>query len=140
MKVFTRVFGPETDQETIFKDAIDPFLERLINGGNCALFAYGMTNSGKTHTIQGCNNNPGIMPRLVSGILDRLKGELFSLNVSMFEIYQENIYDLLNSSKKREKLSIRDANGRVEVSKLSTQPVKCAQDAVKLMDLAASKR
>jgi hypothetical protein len=80
------------------------------------------------------------MPRLVSGILDRLKGELFSLNVSMFEIYQENIYDLLNSSKKREKLSIRDANGRVEVSKLSTQPVKCAQDAVKLMDLAASKR
>jgi kinesin family protein 4/21/27 len=56
----------------------------------------------------------------------------------MLEIYQEQIYDLL--SKKKEKLSIRDANGRVEVPKLSTHHIATPEDAVKLMDQGQTKR
>lgn len=104
------------------------------------MFAYGMTNAGKTYTIQGQNSNPGILPRLVTAVLNELSTnkEEWDLHVSMLEIYQENIFDLL--SKKKEKLSIRDANGKVEVNKLSTHSIKSAKDACKLMDQAASKR
>jgi len=107
------------------------------------LFAYGMTNAGKTYTVQGANSNPGILPRLVTAVLDEMNASNsqggWDLHVSMLEIYQENIYDLL-SKKRKEKLSIRDANGKVEVNKLSTHSIACTKDACKLMDTAAYNR
>lgn len=82
------------------------------------------------------------MPRLVSAILERIDagGEDgdWELSTSMLEIYQEKIYDLL--SKKRDKLSIRDGNGRVEVCKLSSHVVTSSLEAFKLMDEGSSRR
>lgn len=103
-----------------------------------------MTNAGKTYTVQGANSNPGILPRLVTAVLDEMNAQGAStggwdLHVSMLEIYQENIYDLL-SKKRKEKLSIRDANGKVEVNKLSTHSIVSTKDACKLMDTAAYNR
>ena len=62
----------------------------------------------------------------------------WELNISMLEIYQEKIYDLLSS--KKEKLSIRDGNGKVEVGKLSYHQVTSTEESIKLMDMASSKR
>ncbi len=101
-----------------------------------------MTNAGKTFTVQGANSNPGILPRLVTAVLDAMNSQGrdgWDLHVSMLEIYQENIYDLL-SKKRKEKLSIRDANGKVEVNKLSTHSITTTKDACKLMDTAAYNR
>jgi len=142
------VFGGVSTQEDVYEHTTLPLLQRFLGGDNCVMFAYGMTNAGKTYTIQGSNSNPGVLPRLVSAILDEMtsKGsnndptsnDNWDLHISMLEIYQESIFDLL--SKKKEKLSIRDANGKVEVSKLSTHSVKSTKEACKLMDQAASRR
>jgi len=142
------VFGGVSTQEEVYEHTTLPLLQRFLGGDNCVMFAYGMTNAGKTYTIQGSNSNPGVLPRLVSAILDEMtsKGsnndptsnDNWDLHISMLEIYQESIFDLL--SKKKEKLSIRDANGKVEVSKLSTHSVKSTKEACKLMDQAASRR
>ncbi len=105
-------------------------------GESCVLFAYGITNAGKTHTIQGTPNDAGILPRLVSALLDRLPSES-QLKLSMFEIYQDKIFDLLN---KRSVLAIRDGNKKVEVTNLSSHHVPCAKEAIKLMNKGASKR
>jgi hypothetical protein len=114
-------------------------LKKFLDGDNCVMFAYGMTNAGKTYTIQGSSQNPGILPRLVSAILDHTSYHPeFELHASMLEIYQENIFDLLG--KRREKLAIRDGYGKVEVSKLSYHLIGSTEDAFKLMDSAASKR
>jgi kinesin family member 22 len=103
------------------------------------IFAYGMTNAGKTFTIQGTNQQPGILPRLVSRILDHISLRPdWELHASMLEVYQENIYDLLG--KRREKLNIRDGNGKVEVAKLSNHSITSTQESFRLMDVAASKR
>lgn len=128
-------------QEEVFEQSTAPLLRRFLNGENCVLFAYGMTNAGKTHTIQGNNSSPGILPRLVTAILDEMARTTteWDLHVSMLEIYQENIYDLL-SKKRKDKLTIRDANGKVEVNKLSTHSVKSTKEACKLMDTAAYNR
>lgn len=128
-------------QDDIFEHTTGPLLRRFLRGDNCVLFAYGMTNAGKTYTVQGTNNNPGILPKLVTAVLDEMSQstQQWDLHVSMLEIYQENIYDLL-SKKKKEKLSIRDANGKVEVNKLSTHSIKSTRDACKLMDTAAYNR
>lgn len=144
LQVFTRVFGEDSKQEDLFDHTTAPLLKKFLNGENCVLFAYGMTNAGKTYTVQGANNNPGILPRLVTAVLDEMNAQGAStggwdLHVSMLEIYQENIYDLL-SKKRKEKLSIRDANGKVEVNKLSTHSIISTKDACKLMDTAAYNR
>jgi kinesin family protein 22 len=118
-----------------------PLVDRFLQGENCVFFAYGMTNSGKTHTIQGTEKNPGLLPRLVNEILEMMqkgKDDDWVLEASMLEIYQEKIFDLLG--KKKDKLLIRDANGKVEVCKLSSHSIASTADAIKLMNAAAVKR
>ena len=114
-------------------------MERFVGGDSVVFFAYGMTNAGKTHTIQGEPDAPGMLPQLVEAVLKKLgKMSEWDLQTSMMEIYQEKIYDLLG--KKKDKLSIRDGNGRVEVMKLSSHPISSASEAMELMNTAASKR
>ena len=138
------MFGPASSQVDVFDEAVQPLFDRFVNGDSCVLFAYGMTNAGKTHTIQGTTLNPGILPRLVDKILEHLRKSDATagkqiLQISMLEIYQEKIFDLLNKNN-RDKLQIRDANGRVEVSKLSSYQVTNSIEANKLLDKATSAR
>lgn len=126
---------------------MSPLLDRFVKGDNCVFFAYGMTNSGKTHTIQGCNADQGLLPRLVADILRSIADspvDEWRLSVSVLEIYQEKIFDLLckksEKSDKPEKLTIRDGNGKIEVCKLSEHSVTSLMDATKIMDLAATNR
>ena len=84
-----------------------------------------MTNAGKTYTIQGDQQNPGLVPRLISSIFERSNGHC-KVEISMLEIYQEKIYDLLSKSK--EKLNIRDGSGKVEVPKLTMHPISSTEE------------
>lgn len=137
---FSRVFGPDSAQDAVYNHTTAPMARRFLDGENCVLFAYGMTNAGKTYTIQGTKEVPGILPRLVTAILYEMgTSSGWDLHLSMMEIYQENIYDLL-VKKKKEKLFIRDAFGKVEVPKLTSHAIKSTKDACKLMDTAASNR
>jgi len=135
------VFGPNCTQGDVFLQAAHPLFERFVAGDSSVLLAYGMTNAGKTHTIQGTKENPGIMPLLVQEVLQHMAGgDDWDLNISMLEIYQEKIFDLLSEKKKKEKLSIRDGNGRVEVMGLSQHPIASADQAIDLMDAAMARR
>ena len=109
------------------------------------LFAYGTINSGKTFTIQGTSSHPGLLPTLVEEILEvaamtsRSTGDC-ELQISMLEIHQEKIYDLLCSSEKKDKLILMDANGRISVSRLSSHVIDSANAAATLINLASSRR
>ena len=136
---FNKVFGPDSDQTHIYLGMVDPLQTRFLNGDSCVAFAYGMTNSGKTHTIQGTKQDPGVLPRLVRSVLERMEGKAdWELRVSMLEIYNEHIYDLLG--RKKEKLKIRDMNGRIDVTNLSSHSLLSEQESIKLMDKAAKAR
>ena len=140
-QAFTRVFGPDCTQGDVFLQAAHPLFERFVGGDSSVLLAYGMTNAGKTHTIQGSKENPGVMPLLVQEVLQHMAGgDDWDLNISMLEIYQEKIFDLLSEKKKKEKLNIRDGNGRVEVMGLSQHPISSSDQAIDLMDAAMSRR
>ena len=111
------------------------------------MFAYGATCSGKSYTIQGTSSNPGLLPTLVEEILEvahrtSARGSTSSseceLKISMLEVYQEKIHDLL--TEKKERLSIRDINGVVEVARLTSHSIAQSSDIFPLMEVAASKR
>lgn len=50
---FDRSFGPESNQAVIYHSVVAPFIEEVLAGYNCTVFAYGQTGTGKTHTMIG---------------------------------------------------------------------------------------
>ncbi|PHT59067.1 hypothetical protein CQW23_01430 [Capsicum baccatum] len=96
---FDRVFGPDTCTQEVYEVAARPVVKAAMEGINGTVFAYGVTSSGKTHTMHGDQNAPGIIPlaiRDVFSIIQDTPGCEFLLRVSYLEIYNEVINDLLD--------------------------------------------
>uniref|UniRef100_A0A3B4Z2H4 Kinesin-like protein n=1 Tax=Stegastes partitus TaxID=144197 RepID=A0A3B4Z2H4_9TELE len=62
---FSKVFGPETTQAELFEDTVKSQMSDFLDGKNALIFSYGVTNAGKTFTIQGTPKEPGILPRVL---------------------------------------------------------------------------
>jgi centromeric protein E len=72
-----------------------------MEGYNGTVFAYGMTGTGKTFSMQGTANQPGTIPLAITDIFSYIRENPereFLLRVSYLEIYNEKIFDLLNQS------------------------------------------
>uniref|UniRef100_UPI00398E8863 kinesin-like protein KIF23 isoform X3 n=1 Tax=Pristiophorus japonicus TaxID=55135 RepID=UPI00398E8863 len=65
---FKEVFGEFTTQKELFKVVAQPLVEDLIHGKNGLLFTYGVTGSGKTHTMTGSPGDGGLLPRCLDMI------------------------------------------------------------------------
>ncbi|KAL3504211.1 hypothetical protein ACH5RR_034052 [Cinchona calisaya] len=110
---FDRVFGPATTTRHVYDVAARHVVSGAMEGINGTVFAYGVTSSGKTHTMHGEQKSPGIIPLAVKdvfGIIQETPGREFLLRVSYLEIYNEVINDLLDPT--GQNLRIReDAQG-----------------------------
>lgn len=96
---FDKVFGPATTTRHVYDIAAEHVVGGAMKGINGTVFAYGVTSSGKTHTMHGEQKSPGIIPLAVKdvfGIIQETPGREFLLRVSYLEIYNEVINDLLN--------------------------------------------
>ena len=60
---FKQVFDETIGQKEVFDTVALPLVKSLVEGRNCLLFAYGVTGSGKTYTMNGEPQDGGIMPR-----------------------------------------------------------------------------
>ncbi|KAH9605357.1 hypothetical protein KSS87_000156 [Heliosperma pusillum] len=96
---FDKVFGPNAVTEDVYDVAARPVVKAAMDGINGTVFAYGVTSSGKTHTMHGDDNYPGIIPLAIKdvfSIIQETSGREFLLRVSYLEIYNEVINDLLD--------------------------------------------
>mmetsp|Transcript_47391 Transcript_47391/g.122601 ORF Transcript_47391/g.122601 Transcript_47391/m.122601 type:complete len:1100 (-) Transcript_47391:1232-4531(-) len=89
------------DQRKVFDDVGRGVLDNAFNGFNSCLFAYGQTGSGKSYSMVGYGNNKGIIPisceELFNSIAEKTGPlERYEVTVSMLEIYNEQVRDLLN--------------------------------------------
>lgn len=82
---FDRVFPPSTPQASFFTTTTLPLVEKLLQGENGLLFAYGVSNSGKTYTISGgkseATEDRGLLPRAVDVVFNSIKGMESKANV-----------------------------------------------------------
>ncbi|KAK4761318.1 hypothetical protein SAY87_006211 [Trapa incisa] len=95
---FDKVFGPHTNSQEVYEIAAKPVVKAAMEGVNGTVFAYGVTSSGKTHTMHGDHNSPGIIPLAIKDVFSIIQdtpGREFLLRVSYIEIYNEVINDLL---------------------------------------------
>ncbi|KOB76973.1 Kinesin-like protein 14A [Operophtera brumata] len=146
---FDGIFTPHTSQEDVFNE-VSSMVQSALDGYNVCIFAYGQTGSGKTYTMEGgCGKEQyGIIPRAFNMIftcmedLKRMGWEL-TIRASFLEIYNEIIYDLLNSSKDQMNHEIKmvDSKGTdLYVSNLKQEEVKSSHDFIRLMIFAQRNR
>nr|XP_002713252.3 kinesin-like protein KIF15 isoform X2 [Oryctolagus cuniculus] len=110
---FDHVADVDTTQESVFSAVAKSIVESCMSGYNGTIFAYGQTGSGKTFTMMGpsesdnfSHNLRGVIPRsfeYLFSLIDREKekagaGKSFLCKCSFIEIYNEQIYDLLDSA------------------------------------------
>lgn len=93
---FSRIFPEDASQESVYSQTAAPLVPSLLEGHNGLIFAYGITNSGKTHTILGPESDPGILYRIVNDVFSSIDSARFEVWTSAFEIYKEKIFDLLS--------------------------------------------
>ncbi|XP_069355318.1 kinesin-related protein 4-like isoform X2 [Maniola hyperantus] len=122
---FDKVYDERSKTSDVYNDIAKPIVEAATAGFNGTIFAYGQTSSGKTYTMTGTDESPGIIPLAVLNLFDIIKnvpGRDFLVRVSYVEIYNETLIDLLNIEKR---VKIHDSFQGVRVDateKVTTSP------------------
>uniref|UniRef100_A0A8C7L7E6 Kinesin-like protein n=1 Tax=Oncorhynchus kisutch TaxID=8019 RepID=A0A8C7L7E6_ONCKI len=74
---FSQIFGPETKQQDFFESTMKEMVRDVLRGESRLLYTYGVTNSGKTYTIQGVGREAGLLPRALVSLFRKLQGRLY---------------------------------------------------------------
>ncbi|CAH6793137.1 kinesin-like protein KIF22 isoform X1 [Phodopus roborovskii] len=126
---FDAFYGEKSTQQDIYVGSVQPILRHLLEGQNASVLAYGPTGAGKTHTMLGSPEQPGVIPRALMDLLqltreESAEGRPWDLSVTMsyLEIYQEKVLDLLDPASGD--LAIReDCRGNILIPGLTQKPI-----------------
>ena len=77
---FDRVFEGNCRQEEVYLGTTKGVVERAMRGINCSVFAYGATGAGKTYTMLGSSEEPGVTFRTVKELFDVIDSKQDELN------------------------------------------------------------
>ncbi|NXP07312.1 KIF23 protein, partial [Thinocorus orbignyianus] len=89
---FKEVFGTLVAQKKLFDVVAKPLVEDLIHGKNGLLFTYGVTGSGKTHTMTGSPGDGGLLPRCLDMIFKSIGS--FQAKRFVFKLDDKNSIDV----------------------------------------------
>eukprot|EP00871_Galdieria_phlegrea_P002298 jgi/Galph1/3069/GphlegSOOS_G1752.1 len=138
---FDKVFNEEANNMTVYKSCTQPLIHAIFKGYKVTCFAYGQTGAGKTFTMMGTKQEPGLYTLALRDIFRlKQKPEYSHLGVfiSFFEIYGSKLFDLLNG---RERIECReDAKQRVRVIGLQQRHCNNAEDVLQLLEEGAQAR
>ncbi|XP_069695410.1 kinesin-like protein KIF19 isoform X2 [Periplaneta americana] len=135
--VYDVVFGEDSTQDMVYESTSASLVSDVLMGYNATVFAYGATGSGKTHTMVGNSQQPGIMVRALNDLFKTVKDsenpEQFAVTMSYLEIYNENIRDLLNPGSGFLELR-EDSRGRnIQVTRLSEISTTSTEEVMHLL-------
>ncbi|XP_064602279.1 kinesin-like protein KIF21A isoform X2 [Liolophura sinensis] len=166
-KAFTYdyVFDMDTSQDAIYNNCVRGLIDGCFEGYNATVFAYGQTGSGKTYSmgtgfeVDSSPQQVGIIPRAVdhlfTGIEERTQTARenceplpdFKVNAQFMELYNEEILDLLDTTRDPEartrKSNIKiheDAEGGIYVVGVTTRPVSSLTDTIECLKQGALSR
>jgi len=146
------VLSAEADQNMVYMEAMQGMLEDVLLGYNCTVFAYGQTGTGKTHTMEGDLSeymetfapDAGVIPRTLYRLFHVLetRGDDYAVKVSLVELYNEELRDLLSDDASGVPLRMYDdARGRgVVLQGLEEVPLTSAAHGLRLLREGSQRR
>lgn len=133
---FDVAFGDNATNAEVYEATGRGLISAVVNGMNSTVFAYGATGSGKTHTMIGNYDEPGMMFLSLVDIFDQIKSMEhdyeFEVKCSYLEVYNELIYDLLVVDSTPLELREDPERGPVPMG-LTRIAVTCPDDITKLL-------
>ncbi|CAI2377607.1 unnamed protein product [Moneuplotes crassus] len=140
---FDKVFNQEYSTTDIFEQNIKNHIESAVKGINVTIFAYGQTSSGKTFTMRGSEECPGLIPLTINEIFrltaDGKSGSNCKVTCSYMEIYNESVNDLLNPKNKN--LGIRESVSKgIHIQGLTTEECKDQKTMIELLEAGENAR
>ncbi|CAL1594262.1 unnamed protein product [Knipowitschia caucasica] len=136
---FDKVYGCSSTQEEVFAGTL-PVIRSCVDGYNVCILAYGQTGSGKTYTMMGTKEQPGVnirsIPELLRICAEREKVS-YTLKMSMLEIYNETLNDLLTPGSS---LDLRVQGKSVSVPGLTQVQVQTEADILSTMETGEKNR
>ncbi|OAE28150.1 hypothetical protein AXG93_638s1390 [Marchantia polymorpha subsp. ruderalis] len=131
-------YGEATDNAEVFANEVQPILQCLFEGRNATVFAYGATGSGKTHTMQGTETDPGLMYRAVKSIFKSATDHGCTVAISYYEVYMDRCYDLLET--KNEVPVLEDHSGNIQFRGLAKIEIKSVEEFQALLAEGCARR
>ena len=143
-------------QISVFEKVGKLMAENCLEGYHGTIFAYGQTGSGKTYTMlgpqdeisllsSGLDDRVGLIPRILTYLFERIQslqeqdGWAFTLKCSMIEIYNENIFDLLEVQSPA--CSLReDAKRGIFVYGSTEKVIANPTEALRILEIGAKNR
>ncbi|KAA0156178.1 hypothetical protein FNF31_05948 [Cafeteria roenbergensis] len=149
---FHQVFGPKETQTDVFVALGQPLVEAVMSGENAAAVAYGMTGSGKTHSMIGpplpdsirsdyVGSERGLAPRVVELLFAALNSlddcYRAKIEVTFVEIYNDVVFDLLLPRKARIKVAAHEDGAYVPATRV---PCTSAREVMSQFDRGIRQR
>ncbi|CAJ1024158.1 Microtubule binding/Kinesin motor domain containing protein, putative [Leishmania lindenbergi] len=150
---------PYGTQEEVYRRTAMHAVKAAIDGINSCVFAYGQTGSGKTYTLFGDTTNirrdPGVVPRTLDDLFSRLEAVKqsyqsdrvidysYRVQLSFYEIYQNEVYCLFSRRGPLHVQFVRDPTGRKEtmiIHDLQQQTVTSAEKAYPMIEVGLRRR
>ncbi|KAL7329917.1 hypothetical protein PS15p_204927 [Mucor circinelloides] len=130
---FDDTFDGSSSNTQIYARTAQPLVDYIFKGGKATCFAHGQTGSGKTYTM--LDPNHGLYVLAAQDIFRLLSSEYYahlSASVGFYEIYQGQLFDLLNQKNKL--VAREDGNGNVVIAGLREYPINSVEDLMSVFE------
>ncbi|XVE54598.1 hypothetical protein DITRI_Ditri03aG0094600 [Diplodiscus trichospermus] len=97
---FDASFPDSTSQYEVYTTTTAELVEAVLQGRNGSVFCYGATGAGKTYTMLGTVDNPGVMVLAIKDLFTKIRQRSCDGNhvvhLCYLEVYNETVRDLLS--------------------------------------------
>nr|KYP55850.1 Kinesin-like protein KIF19 [Cajanus cajan] len=97
---FDASFPDSASQQEVYSTTTSELVEAVLQGRNGSVFCYGATGAGKTYTMLGTVESPGVMVLAIKDLFSKIRMRSCDGNhvvhLSYLEVYNETVRDLLS--------------------------------------------
>ncbi|CAE8592400.1 unnamed protein product [Polarella glacialis] len=144
---FDAIFDEHSTQEDVFADC-RALVGSCVDGFNVTVFAYGQTGAGKTHTMYGSKDSPGLVPRAADELFEVVGRYSIDCQCrvicAMFELYRDELVDLLVTKTKGKPPPVlevkKDSRGTVKVEGACEIEVHSPEELLKAIAVGQDRR
>merc|ERR1719201_2150410 len=139
---YDKVLGPSAPQAEVYKETAQPMIEHVLSGRNATVFAYGATGSGKTHTVIGTPEDPGILKHAIRDAFSAVAADprKIRVHVSFMELYNEDLRDLLHPDAPSRQVGEDPKRKKILITGLTEHEVRSEESAIQALHLGLRRR
>eukprot|EP00702_Spironucleus_salmonicida_P004779 EST46070.1 Kinesin-7 [Spironucleus salmonicida] len=135
---FQTIYDQTIANSFMYEQQLQQIASQVYDGLNCTLLAYGQSSAGKTHTMFGNQQDRGIIQLVLQDIFEKVNNTPFKVKIQFIELYNENLVDLLSTTKKIP--VIREDQGNIVLQNVEEPKVTSVEQCLTLISQGQARR